>query len=111
MRKIICIVILVAFISASVKLPAYAQLAPGDQLPWMPAPGMMVHLSPQFNPAQLKGIIIHPENALRFDFIVYKGDQPLNDDQKKEEYIKLIKYFLASLAVPDEGPMGQSFSL
>ncbi len=66
------------------------------------APGVMVHLSPEFTPALLKGIIIHPENALKFDFIIYKGDQLLNDQQRKAEYTKLIKYFLASLAVPDD---------
>jgi hypothetical protein len=39
---------------------------------------------------------------LMFDFIIYRGDQILSADQKQEEYKKLIKYFLASLAVPDE---------
>ena len=62
----------------------------------------MVHLSPEFTPAYLKGIVIHPENALKFDFIIYKGDKELTDAQKKEEYTKLIKYFLASLAIPDD---------
>ena len=71
-------------------------------MPWMPKPGVMVHLSPEFTPAHLKGMIIHPENAFNFDFIIYKGDEVLSDVQKKSEYTKLIKYFLASLAVPDE---------
>jgi len=68
----------------------------------LPAPGMMVHLSPEFTPAYLKGIVIHPENALKFDFIVYKGDEKLTDAQKREEYTKLAKYFMASLAIPDD---------
>jgi hypothetical protein len=68
----------------------------------MPAPGAMVHLSTEFTPALLKGIVIHPENAFKFDFIINKGDRPFTDGQKKQEYTKLIKYFLASLAVPDE---------
>jgi hypothetical protein len=68
----------------------------------LPAPGEMVSLSPNFIPAVLKGITIHPENPLMFDFIIYRGDQILSADQKQEEYKKLIKYFLASLAVPDE---------
>ena len=46
--------------------------------------------------------MIHPENAFKFDFIVYKGDKKFTVTQKKEEYTKFIKYFLASLAVPDE---------
>src|SRR3989338_5284294 len=68
----------------------------------LPAPGVMVSLSPDFTPAHLKGITIHPDNALKFDFIIHKGDSNLSEDQKQDEYKKLIKYFLASLAVPDE---------
>jgi len=101
-RKSISIIILVAFILTSVKPPAYAQLASADLMPFMPKPGMMVHLSPQYAPAYLKGIVIHPENALKFDFIIYKGDKPLTDAQKRVEYKKLTKYFLASLAIPDD---------
>ena len=40
----------------------------------LPKPGMMVFLSPDFTPAHLKGITIHPENALKFDFIIQRGD-------------------------------------
>src|SRR5471030_2590743 len=62
----------------------------------------MVRLSPEFTPAQLQGITIHPDNALQFDFLIHKSDQDLEGDQKKEEYKKLVKYFLASLTIPDE---------
>src|ERR1700691_436951 len=62
----------------------------------------MVDLSPDFTPAVLKGITIHPENPLMFDFIIYRGDKILSNGQKQEEYKRLIKYFLASLAIPDE---------
>ena len=99
MKKSISAVILVAFFFSTIKSPAYAQL---DPMPFMPNPGVMVHLSPEFSPAYLKGIIIHPENPLKFDFIFYKGDKDLNDVQKREEYTKLTKYFLASLAIPDD---------
>jgi len=101
-QKIVSIVILTAFISTSIKSPAFAQLVSVDPLPLMPAPGAMVQLSPEYTPAYLKGIVIHPENALKFDFIIYKGDRKLSDAQKKVEYAKLTKYFLASLAIPDD---------
>jgi hypothetical protein len=68
----------------------------------LPAPGQMVTLSPEFTPAVLKGITVHPENPLMFDFIIYRGEKILSNGQKQEEYKKLIKYFLASLAIPDE---------
>jgi len=68
----------------------------------LPAPGVMVHLSPAFEPAHLQGMTIHPDNTLMFDFLINKGNEALNGEQKKEEYKKLIKYFLASLTIPDE---------
>ena len=82
-------------------MPAYAQMG-DDQMPRLPAPGGMVHLSPEFTPAHLQGITIHPDNALQFDFLIHKGDQQLELGQKREEYKKLVKYFLASLTIPDE---------
>ena len=61
----------------------------------------MVNLSPAFNPAVLQGIVIHPNDPLKFDFLVNKGEVLLNDEQKSVEYTKLIKYFLAALTIPD----------
>lgn len=83
----------------------FSSLAPAgfaQEAVWLPKPGSMVALSPAFTPAVLKGITVHPENPLMFDFIIYKGDKVLSNEQKQEEYKKLIKYFLASLAIPDE---------
>ena len=102
MRKFISIIILVAFISTSIKSPAYAQKAQQGMITRLPVPGVMVHLSPEFTPAHLQGITIHPDNALQFDFLIHKGDKVLEGEQKKEEYKKLVKYFLASLTIPDE---------
>ncbi|MBF0489990.1 MAG: hypothetical protein HQL15_05155 [Candidatus Omnitrophica bacterium] len=68
----------------------------------LPKPGVMVHLSPEFNPPILKGLKVHTDNPFRFDFIVNKGDSSLANDQLKEESSKLIKYFLASLTIPEK---------
>ena len=57
----------------------------------------MVHLSPPLDPPILKGIKVHPENPFRFDFILDKGDNSLPVDASK-----LIKYFLASLTIPEK---------
>lgn len=98
MRKIVISILVGSFVGSSIQLPAFAQV---DPMPFMPKPGVMVHLSPEFSPAYLKGIVVHPEDPFKFDFIIYKGDKPLTNSQKKEEYVKLTKYFLASLAIPD----------
>jgi len=50
----------------------------------------------------LKGIKAHPDNPFRFDFILDKGDSGIADDQLKDESTKLIKYFLASITVPEK---------
>ncbi len=77
-------------------LPAYAQ----DFV--LPAPGVRVNLSPEFNPPILKGIKVHPDNPFRFDFILDKGDSQLSNDVLKDESSKLIRYFLVSLTIPEK---------
>jgi len=69
----------------------------------LPAPGVRVVLSPQFNPPILKGIKVHPDNPFRFDFILDKGDveTPLMASLR-DESAKLIKYFFASLTIPEK---------
>src|SRR6201999_2100162 len=62
----------------------------------------MVHLSPEFNPPSLKGIKVHPDNPFRFDFILDKGDSNQSNEQLREESTKLIKYFLASITIPEK---------
>jgi len=100
-HKTIAKAVLLAFVITSVQIPTYAQSVQ-DQMLRLPAPGVMVRLSPEFTPAHLQGMTIHPDNALQFDFLIHKGDQVLDEDQKKAEYKKLVKYFLASLTIPDE---------
>ncbi len=68
----------------------------------LPAPGTMVALSDAFKPAQLQGMVIDPKEPFKFDFLVYRGDEPLTLEQKQSVYRDLIKYFLASLAVPEQ---------
>ena len=80
MRKIISIIILFVFMGTLVERPALGS----TDMP-LPQPGAMVHLSQGFIPAHLLGITIHPDNALQYDFLVYKGDKYLEDDQKKAQ--------------------------
>ncbi len=87
----------------------------------LPQPGVRVALSPAFNPPVLKGIKVHPDNPFRFEFILDQGDglgtdansavRPIlgqelgsvpKNEALKEEANKLIKYFLASLTVPEK---------
>ena len=77
--------------------PSYAQ-----SIPSFTVPGQIVAMSPAFIPLLIKGITINPNNPLRFDFIVDRGDSTIDMKEFKEESTKLIKYFLASLTIPEE---------
>ncbi len=66
----------------------------------LPVPGAIVHVSEPFNPILIKGVQVHPENAMMFDFIVDPGDRAASVDT--DEVKTLIKYFMASLAVPED---------
>jgi len=80
---------------------SYAQQA---SVSGLPKPGIMVDLSPAYVPVLVKGLRVHPENPILFDFIVDTGNSGLSssDQQLKSESEKLIKYFLATLTIPED---------
>ncbi len=97
-RKIV-ICLLAAVLSFSPGMP-YAQSS------LLPAPGTLVTRSDPFFPVIIKGLTFHPSDPLLFDFIVdtgnsgYKADG--SDARLEMESKKLIKYFLASMTIPDQ---------
>jgi len=68
----------------------------------LPLPGSMVPVSSAYMPVIVKGLTIHPDDPLKFDFIIDAGDSGFEDEELREESNKLIKYFLASLTVPED---------
>ncbi|MEI8011696.1 MAG: hypothetical protein WCI27_04340 [Candidatus Omnitrophota bacterium] len=84
----------------------------------LPAPGTRLALSSVFAPPLLKGIKVYRNDPFRFDFILDKGDghQPLPSVLAPDTKVprgagrlpgeldikRLIKYFLASLTVPEK---------
>ena len=97
-KKILNTFIAVCFTSTLVALPqAHAATALN-----LPLPGTMVSLSPAYEPVMIKGLTVHKDNPFLFDFIVDVGQDKASGEQLKEEGQKLIKYFLASLAIPEE---------
>ncbi len=91
------------FISGLIIFPttAHTQAVPTTRL-GLPAVGEMVLSSPAFTPVRIKGVRVFPDNPLRFDFIVDAGDSGLEGLAFEKESTKLIKYFLASLTVPEK---------
>ncbi|OGX20885.1 MAG: hypothetical protein A2Y04_02945 [Omnitrophica WOR_2 bacterium GWC2_45_7] len=52
----------------------------------------------------IRGITVHPDNPLQFDFVLDTGDSGLGPESPalRQEATKLIKYFLAALTVPEK---------
>ncbi len=92
--------ILIAFTSETfgVHSAAYAQ----SYLQSLPVPGTMVSLSAAYAPMLMKGIKTYPDNPFRFDFFIDPGQEGKKPEEVSKESEKLIKYFLASLTVPEE---------
>ncbi|MDO8581068.1 MAG: hypothetical protein Q7S13_06275 [Candidatus Omnitrophota bacterium] len=89
---------------SSIVVPArfsYAQSLPITVLN-LPLPGNMISLTPAFEPVLVKGLTVHPQNPLEFDFIIHKGDTGLEGQALNEEATKLVKYFLATLTIPED---------
>jgi signal transduction histidine kinase len=67
----------------------------------LPNPGL-VSLSPGFQPTILQGIKVFTDNPLRLNFIVKPSETHPEGKDLEVETTKLIKYFLATLTVPDD---------
>jgi len=92
-------IIIAAFLGNTIILPTKAR---AQSVLNLPVPGAMLSTTTSFSPPMIRGITIYPKNPFRFDFIIDSGDDNLKGDALKQESNKLIKYFLASLTVPEE---------
>jgi len=94
--RFIVSVVLVAFIGLLPAQPSYAQVSIV-----MPAPGQMIHITRHFEPPQMVGLKINLKDPFNFDFIMDRGETPMSDSVEKEEFNKIIKYFLVALTMPN----------
>ncbi len=92
--------ILLAFCFTSIVPPSYAQTVSTGVLS-LPVPGTLVAPSIAYQPTIIKGITIHPDDPLQMNFIIDSGDEAHSDEAFRAESDRLIKYFLASLTVPE----------
>ncbi len=97
-KKLLSLTVILCFFLTSLgPLPQ----AHADSILNLPAPGTMINLSPAYQPVMIKGLTVHKDNPFLFDFIVDIGQDKMSGEPLKKEGEKLIKYFLASLAIPD----------
>ncbi len=99
--RLLSVFIAFTFSLTSILPPGYAQVLPQTLLN-LPVPGAMVTPTPAFVPVLLKGMIIHPDNPLQFDFIIDSGNTDFKEDKIKIESERLVKYFLASMTIPKD---------
>jgi len=99
-KRIQTLVVLVCF-ACNLGLPSVSFSASSTFLD-LPVPGTMLSTSQAFTPALIKGVQLNPQNPLEFNFIVDTGDSRISGEQLKTESAKMVKYFLASLTVPDK---------
>ncbi|MCR4338082.1 MAG: hypothetical protein NUV91_09795 [Candidatus Omnitrophica bacterium] len=79
----------------------YPQQAGAAGFPELPALGVL-DSSASYIPVLLKGIRVFQDNPFRFDFIADTGDTQFDNEALKQEMDRLVKYFLATLTIPDE---------
>jgi len=109
-KRFITLIVCFAFI-ANYCQPVYSQAVSsatggaisGDfGINQLPVPGSMISTTPAFVPLTLKGMVIHPENALKFDFLMDTGHSHLKGEGLSDEALKIMKYFLTALTIPED---------
>ncbi|MBP9853540.1 MAG: zinc-binding dehydrogenase [Candidatus Omnitrophica bacterium] len=98
-RKITSTFVLFSFIFSSILPPQVS----AQSVFHLPIPGTLFNVTNTFNPFIIQGLTVDPQNPLHFSFIIDTGDTQTNDpDAFRLESTKLVKYFLASLTVPED---------
>ncbi len=98
LRRIFICFVSISFIFNDLALP----LAHAQNIFSLPAPGTVISLTAGYTPALVKGMTFYPNNPLQFDFIIEQGQDKLEGQAFNDEALKMIKYFLASLTVPEK---------
>jgi len=105
-RPILWVIIITFTINTLVTEPVQADV------PFLPSPGKLVPLTPSFTPSIIRGLKVFKDNPFKFEFIVSEGDSSSKTNTKKknseeQDFLKneanqLVKYFLASLTIPEK---------
>lgn len=97
-RRIVALIVCVAFTVGQLQ----TSFAQGFNVRQLPEPGKMVATAPDFVPLTLKGLVLHPENALKFDFLMDTGHSGLKGQALNDEALKIMTYFLTALTMPED---------
>lgn len=95
--RLISVFVLTSFFINSVIPAVYAS----GGMSLLPTDGVLV-TSSVFSPAILKGMLIHPDDALKFEFYFDTGTDNISGETLHTETENSVKYFLSALTTPDE---------
>lgn len=95
MKRIFTSILLITFLIQTL----FANVSLAQTLPLTINP---VQLTQPFLPTMVRGLMLYPDNPLKFNFLIEPGNEPLSDQDFQKESAKLIRYFLASLTTPEE---------
>ncbi|UCG35473.1 MAG: hypothetical protein JSW17_01340, partial [Candidatus Omnitrophota bacterium] len=68
----------------------------------LPKPTQLISTSPMLDAPCLQGIKFYFNQPFRFDFIIDEGQKRVEPEELRVEASRLIKYFLASLTIPED---------
>ncbi|NTV29788.1 MAG: hypothetical protein HGA80_06895, partial [Candidatus Omnitrophica bacterium] len=100
-RRFWTILVLLAFLPAQGEglCPVYAGVSGG----WsVPSAAALPASSAVYFPPLLKGVKVDAENPFRLDFIMDRGSAVVSDAQLRTDAERLVKYFMAALAIPEK---------
>lgn len=97
MRALVVLVLTAFLVTSIPPVPGFAQV-----MRHTPSTSFMLQPTTAFNPLTLTGIQLVPENPLRFDFLMDQGNSNLNSKDLREESVRLVKYFLTALTIPEK---------
>ncbi len=100
--RVLSAFIALSFLSSTIIPPQTGHTQATNTTLNLPVPGTLIKATDAFSPAILKGITVDPENPLKFTFTLDAGDSGLKGAALKKESTTLVKYFLASLTVPEK---------
>ena len=103
LKRLSILFIAVVFSANSILMPTpgYSDEISGI-LQRLPPIGEIVYPSKAFVPVLLRGMTIDPKNPFRFDFILDRGNTSSTTPQLEAESVRLVKYFLASMTIPQD---------
>lgn len=102
LTKVLLCFVLFFFISSTIGINYILPAVEAASLLNLPPSHQLVRVGKRTDIPNLCGVKIYPDNPFKFNFILDQADSKLSDLEIKTLSNQLIRYFLASLTIPEE---------